>query len=191
MIIWASFQNYRCLFCFHVNCCSTVPSLDFLLFCVWFWSFALQVFARALQPTTRGGEPAEVQHHEVQGRDKKLPLRHEKIANFFTKFVFLCTYSERTRGYFNLYCTSSTAFFDLPQTALERRKNSSAYGKSNSSPLTGVLSAKQGENTNLSTLLHQQKAEQLFCKGLKASKIFFLTSFLIAKLCVSLSFLSP
>ncbi|CAN9509530.1 unnamed protein product [Ophioblennius macclurei] len=29
------------------------------------------------------------------------------------------------------------------KTALERRKNSSAYGKSNSSPLTGVLSAKQ------------------------------------------------
>ncbi|KAF3697987.1 Coiled-coil domain-containing protein 149-B [Channa argus] len=29
------------------------------------------------------------------------------------------------------------------KTALERRKNSTAYGKSNSSPLTGVLSAKQ------------------------------------------------
>uniref|UniRef100_A0A3B5AJQ5 Coiled-coil domain containing 149 n=1 Tax=Stegastes partitus TaxID=144197 RepID=A0A3B5AJQ5_9TELE len=33
--------------------------------------------------------------------------------------------------------------FLSPQTALERRKNSSTYGKSNSSPLTGVLSAKQ------------------------------------------------
>ena len=43
-------------------------------------------------------------------------------------------------------------FFPSAQTALERRKNSSTYGKSNSSPLTGVLSAKQGENTNCSAL---------------------------------------
>lgn len=42
--------------------------------------------------------------------------------------------------------------FPSAQTALERRKNSSTYGKSNSSPLTGVLSAKQGENTNCSAL---------------------------------------
>lgn len=68
----------------------------------------------------------------------------------------MCTHPKS--GCFDLKCLSNVAqralfsCFPSAQTALERRKNSSTYGKSNSSPLTGVLSAKQGENTNCSAL---------------------------------------
>lgn len=79
------------------------------------------------------------------------------IYDFF-KSVFFCMCTQPKSGCFDLKCLSNVAqralfsCFPSAQTALERRKNSSTYGKSNSSPLTGVLSAKQGENTNCSAL---------------------------------------
>lgn len=44
--------------------------------------------------------------------------------------------------------------FDILQSALESRKNSKISGKPNSSALTGVLSAKQGEKTQFFVCVH-------------------------------------
>lgn len=46
------------------------------------------------------------------------------------------------------------------QTALERRKDSSTFGKSKHSPLTGVLSAKQGETQTLHLILIPRMQDQ-------------------------------
>jgi len=72
----------------------------------------------------------------------------------FTTFVSpcVCTKSKTSIWIVNQTWHGELQYLVSPsqQTTLERRKNSSAYGKSNGSPFTGLLSAKQGGNTNCS-----------------------------------------
>lgn len=120
-------------------------------------ALCLQVSAGAFQPAAGGGEPAQVQHHEIQGSHTQTHTQHQQhcksthLLRFFILFFLVSSF----------FCFEAASL--SLQTALERRKNS--YSKpSGSSPLTGVLSAKQGERHNLFAL-NQQRVKNTFCRA--------------------------